>query len=56
VSVFLVLMAISIFLVRIVPPENKSALNVHPGDFPQYVQRALWRIVAAAADSETDSR
>jgi glucan biosynthesis protein C len=34
---FIIAMAVSTFLVRIVFPENKSVLNVHPGDFPQYI-------------------
>jgi glucan biosynthesis protein C len=34
---FIVAMTISTFLARIVTPENKSVLNMHPGDFPQYI-------------------
>ena len=34
---FIIAMAASTFLVRTVSPENKSVLNVHLGDFPQYI-------------------
>ena len=34
---FIIVTSISTFLVRIVLPENRSILNVHPGDFPQYI-------------------
>jgi glucan biosynthesis protein C len=34
---FIIAMAIFTFLVRIVSPENNSVLNVHLGDFPQYI-------------------
>jgi glucan biosynthesis protein C len=34
---FIIVTSVSTFLVRIVTPENKSVLNVHLGDFPQYI-------------------
>jgi glucan biosynthesis protein C len=34
---FIIAMSVSTFLARIVTPENKSVLNMHPGDFPQYI-------------------
>lgn len=34
---FIAAMAVSTFLVRVVVPEPVSVLNMHPGDFPQYV-------------------
>jgi glucans biosynthesis protein C len=34
---FVIVMAISTFLVRVVLTEETSVLNVHPGDFPQYI-------------------
>jgi glucan biosynthesis protein C len=34
---FIIAMSVSTFLVRIVIPENKSVLNVHLGDFPQFI-------------------
>ena len=37
VAVFIAAMAISTFVVRIGVSEGASVLNVHPGDFPQYV-------------------
>jgi peptidoglycan/LPS O-acetylase OafA/YrhL len=37
VAVFIAVMAISTFVVRIGVVEGASVLNVHPGDFPQYV-------------------
>jgi glucan biosynthesis protein C len=37
VSAFLIVMSILTFLARIVVPENISVLNMHLGDFPQYV-------------------
>jgi glucans biosynthesis protein C len=37
VASFIAVMAASTFLVRIVETEEVSVLNVHPGDFPQYV-------------------
>jgi peptidoglycan/LPS O-acetylase OafA/YrhL len=37
VAIFIAIMAASTFLVRVVVPEGASVLNVHPGDFPQYV-------------------
>jgi peptidoglycan/LPS O-acetylase OafA/YrhL len=36
-AAFVAVMAISTFLVRIVVTEGTSVLNLHPGDFPQYV-------------------
>jgi len=36
-AAFVGAMAVSTFLVRIAVPEGASVLNVHPGDFPQYV-------------------
>jgi fucose 4-O-acetylase-like acetyltransferase len=36
IAIFIALMAISTFLVRVVVSEDVSVLNVHPGDFPQY--------------------
>ena len=35
--VFIIGLALSTFLVRIATPENKSVLNMHFGDFPQYI-------------------
>jgi glucans biosynthesis protein C len=37
VAVFIAVMASATFLVRIFVSEGASVLNVHPGDFPQYV-------------------
>ena len=37
VAVFIAVMAASTFLVRIGVSEGASVLNVHPGDFPQYL-------------------
>jgi glucans biosynthesis protein C len=37
VAIFIAIMAASTFLVRVVVSEGASMLNVHPGDFPQYV-------------------
>jgi acyltransferase-like protein len=37
VAIFVVVMATSTFLVRIGISEGASVLNVHPGDFPQYI-------------------
>ena len=37
VAIFIAVMAASTFLVRIAVSEDASVLNVHPGDFPQYV-------------------
>ena len=37
VAAFIMAMALSTFLVRIGVDEGASVLNVHPGDFPQYV-------------------
>lgn len=34
---FVLAMAATTFAVRIVLPENVSVLNMHPGDFPQYI-------------------
>jgi glucans biosynthesis protein C len=34
---FILLMAGTTFLTRIVLPEGRSILNMHPGDFPQYI-------------------
>jgi glucan biosynthesis protein C len=34
---FIIAMTVSTFLARIVTPENESVLNMHPGDFPQYI-------------------
>jgi glucan biosynthesis protein C len=36
-AAFVAVMAISTFLVRVVLTEEVSVLNVHPGDFPQYI-------------------
>lgn len=36
VAIFIVIMAASTFLVRVVVTEDVSVLNMHPGDFPQY--------------------
>ncbi len=36
-TAFLMVMTISTFLARMASPENKSVLNLHLGDFPQYV-------------------
>jgi len=37
ISVFILLMAGATFVTRIVLPEGVSILNMHPGDFPQYI-------------------
>jgi peptidoglycan/LPS O-acetylase OafA/YrhL len=37
VAIFIAIMAVATFLVRLAVPEGASVLNVHPGDFPQYV-------------------
>ena len=37
VAIFIAIMAASTFLVRVAVSEGASVLNVHPGDFPQYV-------------------
>jgi glucan biosynthesis protein C len=37
IAAFIAVMAASTFLVRIAVTEDASVLNVHPGDFPQYV-------------------
>jgi len=37
VAVFIAVMAIATFVVRVGVSEGASVLNVHPGDFPQYV-------------------
>ncbi len=37
VTAFIIVLSISTFVVRIVFPEDKSVLNVHIGDFPQYI-------------------
>ena len=37
VAIFIAAMAISTFVVRVGVSEGASVLNVHPGDFPQYV-------------------
>jgi hypothetical protein len=37
VAAFVLVMAASTFLVRIAVPEDATVLNMHPGDFPQYV-------------------
>lgn len=34
---FVLLMALATFTVRVFVPENVAVLNVHPGDFPQYI-------------------
>jgi peptidoglycan/LPS O-acetylase OafA/YrhL len=36
-AAFVAVMAISTFLVRVLLTEETTVLNVHPGDFPQYV-------------------
>jgi surface polysaccharide O-acyltransferase-like enzyme len=36
-TAFVAVMAISTFLVRVVLTEETSVLNMHPGDFPQYI-------------------
>jgi glucan biosynthesis protein C len=46
VIAFILGMALSTFLVRILIPENKSLLNVHLGDFPQYILMFSAGIVA----------
>jgi len=43
---FGIVIAVSTFLVRIASPENKSVLNVHLGDFPQYILMFSAGIVA----------
>jgi glucans biosynthesis protein C len=37
VAIFIAVMAVATFLVRTGVSEDKSILNMHPGDFPQYV-------------------
>jgi glucans biosynthesis protein C len=37
IVVFIVIMALATFLVRIEVPQSVSILNMHPGDFPQYI-------------------
>lgn len=37
VATFIAIMAASTFLLRVVVAEDASVLNVHPGDFPQYI-------------------
>jgi glucan biosynthesis protein C len=37
IAIFIAVMAASTFLVRVVVRGDASVLNVHPGDFPQYV-------------------
>ena len=37
VAMFVVIMAALTFLVRMAVSEDKSVLNMHPGDFPQYI-------------------
>jgi surface polysaccharide O-acyltransferase-like enzyme len=37
VLTFILVMACMTFLIRIPLPENISVLNIHPGDFPQYI-------------------
>ncbi len=34
---FVLLMALTTFITRILLPEGRSILNMHPGDFPQYI-------------------
>ncbi len=46
---FLIVLSTSTFLVRIVFPENQSVLNVHLGDFPQYLLMFSVGIVAYRA-------
>jgi glucan biosynthesis protein C len=36
-ALFIAVMALSTFLVRIAVSEDRSVLNMHPGDFPQYI-------------------
>jgi glucan biosynthesis protein C len=43
---FIIGLSVSTFLVRIISPENKSFLNVHLGDFPQYILMFSVGIVA----------
>ena len=43
---FIIVMSVSTFLMRIVSPENRSVLNVHLGDFPQYILMFFAGIVA----------
>jgi fucose 4-O-acetylase-like acetyltransferase len=48
IAAFIVVMAVATFLVRIAVPETVSVLNMHPGDFPQYILMfaagiAAWR-------------
>jgi glucans biosynthesis protein C len=37
IALFIAVMALATFLVRVVISGDKSVLNMHPGDFPQYV-------------------
>ena len=37
IAMFIAVMALATFLVRVVISGEKSVLNMHPGDFPQYV-------------------
>lgn len=37
IAAFVVVMALATFLVRVAISADKSVLNVHPGDFPQYL-------------------
>ena len=37
IALFIAIMALATFLVRIVISGEKSVLNMHPGDFPQYI-------------------
>ncbi len=46
VIAFIAVMALSTFAVRVFLPEGVSVLNVHPGDFPQYVLMFAAGIVA----------
>lgn len=48
IMLFVIAMALATFLVRIAVPQTVSVLNMHPGDFPQYILMftagvAAWR-------------
>jgi glucan biosynthesis protein C len=46
ILVFVIFMALATFLVRIGVPETVSVLNMHPGDFPQYILMFAAGVVA----------
>ena len=46
IAAFIVVMALATFLVRIAVPETVSVLNMHPGDFPQYILMFAAGVVA----------